>query len=113
MKTTIVHNGSADYRRTAEHGQDRVRRRQDGVYEFVYHNIKNLGFDESNVHVHVSNGGHSDIVAIEWEIELVYKYQAEDTLGTSTACSKTRTGTTSEAMDVFPRPSSGPPSGNC
>ena len=33
------------------------------MQEFVYHNIKNLGFDESNVHVHVSNGGHSDVVA--------------------------------------------------
>ena len=32
------------------------------MHEFVYHNIKNLGFDESNVHVHASNGGHSDVV---------------------------------------------------
>ena len=45
------------------------------LHEFVYHGIKNLGFDESNVHVHVSNGGgHSDIVAIEWEIELNNQY---------------------------------------
>ena len=45
------------------------------LHEFVYHGIKNLGFDESNVHVHVSNGGgHSDIVVIEWEIELNNQY---------------------------------------
>jgi hypothetical protein len=53
------------------------------LHEFVYHGIKNLGFDESNVHVHVSNGGgHSDIVVIEWEIELNNQmYKAQDTKG--------------------------------
>ena len=53
------------------------------LHEFVYHGIKNLGFDESNVHVHVSNGGgHSDIVVIEWEIELNNQlYKAKDTKG--------------------------------
>ena len=45
------------------------------LHEFVYHGIKNLGFDESHVHVHVSNGGgHNDIVVIEWEIELNNQY---------------------------------------
>jgi len=51
------------------------------LHEFVYHNIKNLGFNESNVHVHLSNGGHDDIIAIEWEIELIHYYQAADTAG--------------------------------
>ena len=71
--------------------------------EFVYHNIKNLGFDESNVHVHVSNGGHSDIVAIEWEIELVYKYQAEDTAGYFSGLFQRELAQPREAMDVFPK----------
>ena len=45
------------------------------LHEFVYHGIKNMGFDESHVHVHVSNGGgHNDIVVIEWEIELNNQY---------------------------------------
>jgi len=49
------------------------------VHEFVYHNLKNAGFDESNIQVHLSNGGHDDIIAIEWEIELMHDYQAYDT----------------------------------
>merc|ERR1719263_2023873 len=65
------------------------------LHEFVYHGIKNLGFDESHVHVHVSNGGgHNDIVVIEWEIELNNQYyKALDTSNSSITCSKTRTGT--------------------
>merc|ERR1712216_654676 len=62
------------------------------MHEFVYHNIKNLGFDDSNVHVHASNGGHSDVVAIEWEIELATSIKPRIPPATSTACSKTRTG---------------------
>ena len=83
------------------------------LHEFVYHGIKNLGFDESNVHVHVSNGGgHSDIVVIEWEIELNNQYyKALDTKQFFNHLFKRELAQSRDELDEGPRQGRRPQSG--